>query len=151
MSGRQKLVREFQVLGLATLCLYGTLSFLSGCQSAPPSDQQLKDQAAQTTEQVRKGAKEAAADAKVAAANAEQKVNAIADGVKEGMKTPGSSATVDINTADADQLAALPGISGDKAQEIVSKRPYSSPHKLVSKGLITEAEYHRIAAKITAS
>lgn len=151
MSVRQKLVREFQILGIATLFLYGALFVLSGCQSAPPSDQQLKDQAAQTTEQVRKNAKEAAADAKVAAANAERQVNAIADGVKEGMKTPASSSSIDINTASADQLATLPGISGDKAEAIVGKRPYSSPHGLVSKGLITEAEYHRISARITAS
>ncbi|WP_446744356.1 ComEA family DNA-binding protein [Silvibacterium acidisoli] len=151
MSTKQKLVKEFQILGLATLALYGVLIVLSGCQSAPPSDQQLKDQAAQTTEQVRKNAKEAAADAKVAAANAERQVNAIADGVKEGMKSPASSGPIDINSASPDQLATLPGISGDKAQDIVSKRPYSSPHSLVSKGLISETEYHRISAKITAS
>lgn len=136
---------------LAALCLCGALALLSGCQSAPPTNQQLKDQAAQTTEQVRQGTRQAVADAKVAAAKAENQVNAITAGVKEGMNNPASSSkTLNLNTASADQLATLPGISGDKAQKIVDGRPYLSAHRLVSKGLISEAEYHRIEARVSA-
>jgi DNA uptake protein ComE-like DNA-binding protein len=157
MIRREKLWKECGILVLATLSVYGVLFLISGCNRAQPSDQQLRDQAAQTTEQVKQGAKEAAADAKVAAADAERKVNDIADGVKEGLnsdKSPSGDSKrglVDINTASADQLATLPGLSDEQVKLIIEKRPFSSPYKLVSKGVLSEAEYRRISAKITAS
>ncbi|HTD57203.1 MAG TPA: helix-hairpin-helix domain-containing protein [Silvibacterium sp.] len=140
---------------LAALALTLCIAWLVGCtnNNTPQSDQQLKDQAAKTTEQVKQGAQQAAADAKVAAANAERKVDDIAAGVKEGMHSdakPSPSGTVDINSATATQLESLPGITGARANRIIDNRPYSSPHDLVSKGVISEAEYSRISAKVVA-
>ena len=127
---------------------------LSACNNAPKTDQQLQQQAAQTTQQVKQEAQEAAANAKVAAAQAERKVDDIAAGVKQGLNNnkpaPGSPAVVDINSASATRLTTLPGISAARAQHIVDGRPYASPHDLVDKGLISEAEYHRISGSIVA-
>jgi DNA uptake protein ComE-like DNA-binding protein len=141
------------------LAIIAGLAWLTGCNSngTLQSDQQLKQQAAQTTEQVKQGAQKAAADAKVAAANAERKIDDIAAGVKQGMHSndkPSAGVTasgaIDINSASGAQLAALPGISGARAQRIVDNRPYTSPHDLVAKGLISEAEYARISGKVVA-
>ncbi len=153
---RQETLRKISgVRGWAALAISAALVGFTGCNNtAPQSDQQVKQQAAQTTEQVKAGAQQAAADAKVAAANAERKVDDIAAGVKEGLhsdtKPSPAGGAVDINSASADQLATLPGISGVRAQRIVDSRPYSSPHDLVSKGLVSEAEYGRISSKIVA-
>ena len=144
---------------LAALALTLCIAWLAGCtnNNTPQSDQQLKEQAAKTTEQVKQGAQQAAADAKVAAANAERKVDDIAAGVKQGMHSDTkpspdgtASGTVDINSATATQLESLPGITGARANRIIDNRPYSSPHDLVSKGVVSEAEYSRISAKIVA-
>jgi len=47
----------------------------------------------------------------IAAANAEQKVNAIAAGVQEGLQNGKTAHVVDINSASKEQLSMLPGIS----------------------------------------
>jgi DNA uptake protein ComE-like DNA-binding protein len=125
--------------------------WLAGCSTQQPTDEQVKQKAAQTTQQVKQGAQQAAADAKVAAANAERKVNAIAAGVKEGLKSDGKPAagTIDINSATEDQLVDLPGITGARAQRIIRGRPYENPHDLVSKGILTNEQYGRISGQIT--
>ncbi len=136
---------------IATLFACIALLWLAGCRSKPESDEQIKQQAAQTTQQVRQGAKEAAADAKVAAANAERKLNDVAAGVKEGLKSdrPGAE-RVDLNSATESQLEALPGINSARAHRIMKSRPYSDPEDLVSKGILTQPQYDRISGQVTA-
>jgi DNA uptake protein ComE-like DNA-binding protein len=151
---QQRLLKELGMLTLATLLICMALFWLSGCNNTPKSDQEIKDQAAQTTEQVKQEAQEAAANARVAAARAERKVDDVAAGIKEGMDSgkpaPGRVESVNINSASAARLTELPGISTARAQRIVDARPYASPHDLVSKGLVSEAEYQRISARIVA-
>ena len=133
--------------------LFAASVWLAACSSQPPSDEQIKQKAAETTQQVKQGAKQAAADAKVAAANAERKVNDVAAGVKEGLKSDAKpvAGRVDINSASEEQLVYLPGVTGARAQKIIRNRPYSDPHELVSKGVLTEAQYGRISGQITAN
>jgi DNA uptake protein ComE-like DNA-binding protein len=151
---KTRIWQELRVMGLATLVVPAALLWVSGCNNAPKSDQQLKDQAAQTTQEVKQDAQEAAANAKVAAAKAERKVDDIAAGVKEGLNNgkaaPGTPAAVDINSASVDRLSSLPGISPGRARRIVDGRPYASPHDLVDKGVMSEAEYRRISGSIVA-
>lgn len=141
-------LRLAAALGVTCACLW-----LAACNSQQPSDEQLKQQAAQTTQQVKAGAQQAAADAKVAAANAERKVNDIAAGVKEGMKSDSKPAagTIDINSATEEQLVDLPGITGARAQRIMRGRPYGNPHELVSKGILTNEQFGRISGQVTAN
>jgi DNA uptake protein ComE-like DNA-binding protein len=154
MTRRVELWRKSCLNALAALAITAGLAWLAGCNNngTPQSDQQLKQQAAQTTEQVKQGAQQAAADAKVAAANAERKVDDIAAGVKQGLHGDGktSPGMIDINSASPAQLTTLPGISDARAHRIVDNRPYTSPHDLVAKGIISEGEYARISGMVVA-
>jgi DNA uptake protein ComE-like DNA-binding protein len=154
MNHSERLWKELIFSSLITLVSCLALLWLAACSTKPQSDQQIKQQAAQTTEQVKAGAKQAAADAKVAAANAERKANDIAAGVKQGLHnnaSPKSSGSVDINSASQARLTALPGITAARARRIINNRPYASPHDLVSKGVLTRAEYDQISGQIVAS
>jgi DNA uptake protein ComE-like DNA-binding protein len=140
---------------LSASVAYIALFCVAGCNNPPQTDQQVKQQAARTTEKVRAGAQQAAADAKIAAANAERKVNDIAAGVHEGLHDRAvpdatDSGVVDINTASEERLATLPGITPTRARRIVNNRPYATPHDIVSKGVLTSSEYVRISGRIVA-
>jgi len=137
---------------VASMVFCYVLFWLAACNSKPPSDEQLKQQAAETTQQVKKGAQQTAADAKVAAANAERKVNDIAAGVKQGLNTNGKPAAmqVNINSATEEQLAGLSGITPARAHRIVRGRPYDTSQELVSKGILTKEQYDRISTQIVA-
>jgi DNA uptake protein ComE-like DNA-binding protein len=137
-------------ISLLTVATILGMTVLTAC-NPPANDQHLQEQAAQATEQAKQGSKEALADARVAAKNAEQAVNDVAAGVKKGLddKTPDGSARVDLNSASGTDLTALPGISVRKAREIIDHRPYTSSHDLVEDGLLTEAQFEEIAPKVT--
>jgi DNA uptake protein ComE-like DNA-binding protein len=129
-----------------------SMAFLAACNNPPPSDAQLQQQAAQATETAKKDSKDALAQARVAAQVAEQKVNDVAAGVKEGMQSnsaPAGETRIDLNNASDTDLASLPGISPGKAKEIIQHRPYSFSHELVKFGLVSEREFDAIAPRIT--
>jgi DNA uptake protein ComE-like DNA-binding protein len=140
--------RQRCILAIATFV--GT-AFLAAC-NPPASDQHLQQQAAQATEQAKQGSKEALADARVAAKNAEQAVNDVAAGVKQGLRSdnaPDRSSRLDLNTASQADLESLQGISVRKARQIIDHRPYTSSHDLVKDGLLTQRQFDEIAPKVT--
>jgi DNA uptake protein ComE-like DNA-binding protein len=75
-----------------------------------------------------------------------------ADKSKSGdkSKTAATADVVDINTATVDQLKALPGIGDKYSAKIVAGRPYAMKTQLVSRGIIPQATYNKIADKIKA-
>ena len=59
------------------------------------------------------------------------------------------SGMVDINSASASDLKALPGVTDTEAAKIVQGRPYKEPSDLVSKKILPEAEFGKIKDRLT--
>jgi competence protein ComEA len=57
---------------------------------------------------------------------------------------------LDINTATADQLKALPGIGDAYSEKIIKNRPYARKDELVQKKIIPRSTYEQIKYKIVA-
>ena len=59
-------------------------------------------------------------------------------------------AAVDINTASKEELMALPGVTDEIAQKIIDARPFKSRAELVSKKVLTRAEYSKLRGRVIA-
>jgi competence protein ComEA len=63
---------------------------------------------------------------------------------------PGQENLIDINTASADQLKALPGLNDDDVRKIIAGRPYARKNQLKQKKIISAAVYDGIKSSIVA-
>ena len=86
---------------------------------------------------------------KTAQATAELKVDAkaVAAGIREGWSR---DKPLDVNAATREQLITLPGVSGPDADKVIAGRPYDTPDQLVTRHILTQREYDRIADRLTA-
>lgn len=105
---------------------------LAGCnQQSSPTPEQIRENTAKATS-------EAVRDTK-----------AVAKGVADGIKQQTDhDRRVDLNRASVDDLKTLPGVDESRAQDIVDGRPYANTGQLVSKNVVSKAEYDRIAEQI---
>jgi len=104
------------------------LAILASC-TQKETPQQLQRQTAQAT----------------AAAKSDAK--AIAQGLREGWSR---DRPLDLNTATKDDLVSLPGVSDTDADRVIAGRPYSDPRELVTRRIMSKAEYDKIADRLTA-
>ena len=60
------------------------------------------------------------------------------------------TALIDLNSASAAELDALPGIGGARSAAIIKGRPYKGKDELVSKKILSESVYAGIKDKVIA-
>jgi len=61
-----------------------------------------------------------------------------------------SKALLDINTATAAQLKALPGMGDEYVRRIIAGRPYTAKNQLTTRGIIPQSAYEQIRELIIA-
>jgi len=62
----------------------------------------------------------------------------------------GPAVPLDLNTATAEQLKALPGMGDAYVKRILEGRPYTMKNQLVQKGILPQEAYDRIKERIVA-
>jgi DNA uptake protein ComE-like DNA-binding protein len=118
-------IRKFRYV----LSILALVAAFSSCTKQQQSPQELREKTAEATA-------EAKSDAK-----------AVAEGIREGWNR---NKPLDLNAATREQLTSLPGVTGGKADRVIAGRPYDDAGDLVTRHIMSKAEYDKIADRVTA-
>jgi len=117
-----------RLIGIVVLALL--LASLFACTSNNKDNpDEIRQRTAEATETMRRDTK------------------AVVEGVKEGM---GRDSTVNINKASREDLLTLPGVTEREADRIIAARPFGDTHELVTRHLLSDAEYDKIRDRVVA-
>lgn len=102
-----------------------------GCLACSPKQNpdELKEKTAEATATLKRDAK------------------AVAEGVREGWTR---DHPLDLNSATKEQLLSLPGVTAVQADKIIASRPFTDPHQLVTKRILSQSDFDKIADRLTA-
>jgi len=103
----------------------------NACATKPSSPEQVRQQTAAATAELKDNAK------------------AVAEGIRDGLARPSPDKPLDLNTASKSQLMSLPGMDDASADRIIAGRPYTSEHELLERRIVSREEYDKIADSIT--
>jgi beta-lactam-binding protein with PASTA domain len=112
-------------------------------------EDKIRDDTAKAIERAKPEIKEAGRQLGQAADDAAREARAIAEGVRQGWIRAGHH-VVNLNSASNSELMELPDMSGATARKIVKNRPYRDTSELVTKHIVSDAEYSKIKDIVTA-
>lgn len=113
------------------------------------ANEKTRDEVAKATERAKPELEKASRELKEAAKTAAEQAHAAAQGVRDGWRR-GAHRTVDLNSADEQELQTLPGVTARDARRIVQERPYRSPRELIEKGVVSKDTYDQIRDRVSA-
>jgi DNA uptake protein ComE-like DNA-binding protein len=105
------------------------LAGFTACAPQRQDPQELKEKAAQATADLKRDTK------------------AVAEGIREGWSR---DKPLDLNSATKDQLMSLPGLTAAEADRVIAARPYIAPGDVLTRHILSKAEYDRISDRVTA-
>jgi DNA uptake protein ComE-like DNA-binding protein len=113
-------------VGIAVAACFLTV----GCEQKQTPDQ-LRHETAHATSVVKQDARAV--------------VQGVHDGLRDGSK---NTQEVDLNNASRAELLGLPGVTSERADKIIASRPFAATDGLVSRHILSEAEYDRIKDRV---
>lgn len=127
-AGITQCMRQFG-LSAALLMLFILPSCIS-CSQRERTPEQIRQQTAEETAKLKENTK------------------AIAKGIKEGLTRPD---TVDLNKAPKSELEGLPGVTSAQAEKIIAARPFDNADQLVTRRILTQAQFEEVKNRVTVS
>jgi DNA uptake protein ComE-like DNA-binding protein len=145
------MIRNFRAYMLIAFC--AAIIAASGCaneteQQRRDREEKMRQDAAAATEKAKPALEAAGKEVNKIADRAAEDARAAAQGVKEGWKD-NHEALVNLNTASPADIAGLPGMTGHDARAVAAHRPYADKHELVTRHVVSQAEFDQISDLIT--